>query len=503
MAYTIGIDIGTYSAKGVLLDESGRLLASGSAAHELSMPRPGWAEHDAETDWWGGFVTICRGLLKESGIDPRAVLAVGVSGIAPCVLPVDEGGRALRPAILYGVDTRATAEIDLLEERLDREWIRETSGAYLSSQSAGPKILWLREREPEIWNRTRWIMNSSTYLAYRLTGEVALDNYTAAFYHPLFDVTRRSWDEKAAEAICPVEMLPKTIWSGDAVGEVLQSAAAETGLAPGTPVIAGSADASVEAVAAGVRTPGDTMVMYGSSNFLITVTEELRSGGAYWPAPFLWEGTFAYAGGMATAGSVTTWFRDNLARAGGGETSNGDALYQALATEAAAVAPGSNGLLALPYFSGERTPMNDPRARGVFAGLSLSHGRGHIFRSLLEGVGFGIRQNLEAMGALGGRLFGIGGGTKNDLWMQIVTDIIGEPQLLRDSPGASFGDAVLGALHAGILGSREDVEGWLPAPREIRPDSRNRDVYDRQYELFKKLYENTTDTVHALAEEQK
>lgn len=245
------------------------------------------------------------------------------------------------------------------------------------------------------------------------------------------------------------------------------------------------------------------MIMYGSSNFLITVTEALRTGGAYWPAPFLWEGTYAYAGGMATAGSVTTWFRDNLSQAGAGKTEDSDAHYQALAEAAAAVEPGSNGLLALPYFSGERTPMNDPRARGVFAGLSLSHGRGHLFRSLLEGVGFGIRQNLEAMGAADGRLFGIGGGTKNDLWMQIVADILGRPQLLRDSPGASFGDAILASLHVGMLESRQEVEQWLPAPREVEPNPETRSVYDRQYELFQRLYDATAETVHALAEEQK
>lgn len=526
MSYFLGVDVGTYSSKGVLADADGRIVAQHAVAHDLAIPQPGRAEHDAEGVWWHDFLTLSRALFEKSGVSAAEIAAVGTSGIAPCVLPLDGDGRPLRPAILYGIDTRATAEIGELTEELGPRWIIEHTGSELSAQSAGPKIRWLANHEPEVWKRTRYIATSTTYLVYRLTGELVIDHYTAAFYGPLYEQAGRRWSARGCAAVCDEQMLPRPTWTSEVAGEVSAAAAAETGLAAGTPVIAGTADAASEAVSAGVLHAGQTMVMYGSSVFIIRVFDKRPAGGVFWPAPFLFPGTFALAAGMSTTGAVTQWFRSELgAGERAAEEAGGENAYAALAAAAGAVPPGAEGLLALPYFSGERTPLNDPDARGVIAGLTLSHTRAHIYRALLEGVAFGVRHNLEEMAAGGASpasgagppatagpgsdpgsgpgsdpaaVVAIGGGTANRVWMQIVADALGAPHTVRSSPGASYGDAALAAIGTGAVG-RDDIEGWIPPGEVLAPEPKAREVYAELYPRYRELYRASAEVVHALA----
>lgn len=510
MGYSLGIDIGTYSSKGVLATPEGHIVAQHAVPHDLEIPKPGWAEHDAESVWWNDFVSLTKTLLEQAGIAPSEVSAVGTSGIAPCVLPLSAQGRPLRPAILYGIDTRATAEIEELNRELGTDWIVEHAGSELSSQSAGPKILWIRHNEPDVWREAQYFVTSTSYLVYRLTGELAIDHYTAAFYGPLYDLASREWSSAGCAPVCRPEQLPRPIWTTDVAGHVTPEAAGETGLAEGTPVIAGTADAASEAVSAGVLHPGDTMVMYGSSVFIIRLFDSRPAGGIFWPAPSLFPGTHALAAGMSTTGAITQWFREQFAadeRAT--EESGGENAYASLARSAGEVPPGAEGLMALPYFSGERTPLNDPDARGVIAGLTLRHSRAHVYRALLEGVAFGVRHNLEEMAARAGdagdqgdgrtgALVAIGGGAANRVWMQIIADVLGRPHTVRSTPGACYGDAALAAVAAGEL-SPGDLEDWAPAGEEITP-SPAQDVYERLYPLYRDLYRRSAETVHALAD---
>jgi len=501
MGYLLGIDIGTYGSKAVIVTESGRIVARAGREHELSIPASGRAEHDAQAVWWADLVALTKELLSVSGVAPQEISGIGTSAIAPCVLPVAADGRPLRPAILYGIDTRATTEVEELTATLGDSWLQQHCGSDLSSQSAGPKILWLQHNEPEVWKRTWKVMSSTTYLVYRLTGNVVLDNYTAAFYAPLFDIHTLKWSEKALGAICPAEKLPETGWTTEIAGQVTADAARETGLAEGTPVVTGTADAASEAVSAGVWNPGSTMLMYGSSLFIISVAEKLSPGGVFWPAPYLFPGTYALAGGMSTTGSVTQWYRRNFAPAAADQA----AMYQELSRRAAAVPAGSEGIIVLPYFSGERTPINDPAARGVVAGLSLHHSDAHFYRAILEGVAYGIRHNLEAMKNIGAdtrTLAAVGGGTKNAVWMQIVCDVLGLPQLVHDTPGAAFGDAALAALAVGAVSDRDKLAGWIDTGSELTPDPANGRIYHRLYPQFRALYEASKQSVHALAREQ-
>lgn len=505
MTYLLGIDIGTYESKGVLTDAQGHIVARAATPHQLAMPQPGWAEHDADQVWWHDFVSLAKELLHQSGINPAAIAGIGCSAIGPCMLPVDKTGQPLRPAILYGIDTRAADEVNELTTALGDEWIIRETGSALSSQAAGPKILWLQRHEPMLWARTAHVMTSTSYLVYRLTRRVVMDHYTATAYGPLYNLHQNRWEPRSLALICEPKRLPELDWTTAIAERVTPEAAKQTGLAVGTPVIVGTADAASEAVSAGVVAPGDTMLMYGSTLFFIEVCAKLPSGGVLWPAVSLQPNSYVLAAGMSTTGALTRWFRDEL----GGveritEENGGPNAYAALAAAASRVAPGADGLLMLPYFSGERTPINDPLARGVIAGLTLSHSRAHIYRALLEGVAYGIRHNLEALGAAGEppqRLVAIGGGVQNQLWLQIVSDVTGQAQVVRTTPGAAYGDAFLAGVGVGLFSGIGAIQDWLgPTEQLIHPNPALKTHYDHYYQLYQTLYTSTRPVTHTLAQ---
>ena len=499
----IGVDIGTASAKGVLCTPDGEVLASAVIEHQTSFPRPGWAEHDAERIWWGEFAAICRQLLsgEYTGED---VGGVAVSAIGPCMLPVDDAGSPLRPAVLYGIDSRATGEIACLEEECGADAIFALGGAALTSQAVGPKIRWLREHEPELYARTAMIQSSSGYVAYRLTGNHVVDRHTASYYTPLFDLDRMTWSPTFADAVIDLDRLPRILESHEIAGAVTAAASAETGLRVGTPVTAGTMDAAAEALSAGVVQPGDMLIMYGSTLFLVNLAAQPRPDRRIWNTAYCLPGTIAITGGLGTSGLLTSWFRD-LVRGEGGTGSEDEERngYAALSARAAAVPAGCDGLVCLPYFAGERNPLHDPEARGMFAGLTLRHTQGHLYRALLEAVGYGFRHNLDVhreIGAMPQRIISVGGGTKNELWVQMLSDIAGIPQLLPERTiGASYGDAFLAGLATGLVDRPEALTTqWVRIAREIEPNPALAGVYDQAYAIYRNLYGHAKDDLHAL-----
>lgn len=502
--YLVGVDIGTYSSKGVLVTTDGKVVASHTVPHGMDMPRPGFFEHDADKVWWHDFVEIAQNLLKNSGVDAKKILGIGTSAIGSCVLPIDEKGNALRPGILYGIDTRASEEIEYLENKLGRSGIFSKSGSHLSSQASGPKVLWIRNHEPEIYKRTRWFLTSEAYLVYKLTGKASIDIYTAGGYAPLFDVYGREWISEAADLITPLERLPATYWSHEVTGKVTVEAARETGFAAGTPVVAGTTDAAAEAISAGVADIGDMMLMMGSSIFYILKTAELVQTEHFWSSNFLEEGTFAFLGGMSTSGSLTTWFRDQFAQLElKTQEAGGKNPFATLAELAATSPAGSNGLVLLPYFEGERTPLHDPMAKGLWFGLSLKHTRADLYRSMLEGVAFGIRHNFEVMqqeGVRPKRILAVGGGTKNPLWLQIIADVCGLTlQVPEQQIGASYGDAFLAATGVGLFKNLSEIKQWVRMGSPVRPDPEQGKAYEFNYHLFRELYECNKPLMHKLA----
>jgi len=503
--YLLGIDIGTYSSKGVLVSKKGKVVFSHVVQHGIDMPKPGYFEHDADKIWWHDFVEIVRNLLLKSGIDSKQIIGIGTSAIGACVLPVDKHGKPLRPAILYGIDTRATNEIEYLEKVLGKDNIFDKNGSYLDSQSAGPKILWIRNHEPSLYKKTRWFLTSQAYLVYRLTDITSIDIYTASEYSPLFDIYNFKWYEDTAKYICPVNNIPKPYWSCDIVGKVSKKAAIQTGLAEGIPVIAGTTDAAAEAISAGMSEFDDMMLMFGSSVFFIIKTNTLFKTEHFWSSNFLEKNAYAFLGGMSTSGSLTTWFRDQFAQEEiNREKSGGENAYSILAKLAAESSIGAGGLIALPYFEGERTPLHDPKAKGMLFGLSLKHTRGDVYRAILESVGFGIRHNIEVMikeGVKPKRILAVGGGTKNSIWMQIVSDIANiEMNIPEEQIGASFGDAFMAGVGIGLFKDLSEIKKWVTYKQVIKPDFESHESYDLNYKMFRSLYELTKPLMHELSD---
>lgn len=479
----LGIDIGTGTSKAVLVSGEGRILRQAQLAHQTSNPRYGWYEQDAEAVWWHDVVHLCQQLLRDGGI---RVDAVCVSGIGPAICVTGSDNQPLRPAILYGIDTRSKQQVDEQISRIGRDCLIEHNGNLLSTQSVGPKLQWIADTEPEIWDRTRRVYSAPGWIVWKLCGEYVLDRYSASASDPLYDLPRRDYWDEAWTPYAQIER-PRLAWPSQIVGAVSRAAASETGMLPGTPVLAGTVDALSESYGAGCRSVGDTMVMYGSTMFMLQATSTMRSSAVLWATEGRTADTFGLSGGMATGGLITSWLANAL-----------QMTFAELEDAASRVAPGCDGLILLPYFSGERTPILDPEARGAWIGLTLAHRPGHLYRSALEGIAMGVRHNLDTMSAAGAtarRLVAVGGGTAQRVWVQLVSDVLGHSQVLPSiTMGACYGDARLAADALGI-----ETNAWNPPIESVAPDESRHQAYDRLYSLYLDTYPAVADLSHRLA----
>ena len=494
MNYYIGIDIGTYETKGVLVSKKGEIIATHKKPHQLIIPQPGWAEHDAKQVWWESvkaiihfFMTYCQ----QHHIEKDQVTCIGLSSIAPSIVPVDSKGEPLRNAILYGIDTRTTAQIDSLNAAFGEEELLANSKQALTTQAGGPKILWIKENEPHIYEKTEVFLSGTGFAVYQLTNRKVIDHYTAASFAPLYDFKQQQWSKKYVNAITEVDKLPNIFWTTDIVGTVTRETAAELGLSESTQVITGTTDALSEAISSGVVRQNDLMLMFGSSTFFILNTNELVQSDKMWPNLHAVQNMYSMTGGTATAGSLTRWFIDQFED----NKLPTDERYERLARQGKLSPVGANGVYCLPYFSGERTPINNPKAKGMFFGLSLKTTKLDLYRAMLEGIGFSIRQNIEYMNSLGftiERIISIGGGTKNKLLLQIVSDICGIQQVLtKNTIGASYGNAYLCGLALGDYENLQGIEQWLEIDTVIEPSKEANELYGKKYSEFCELYLST------------
>lgn len=488
--YFLGIDIGTHESKGVLVNKNGNVLAEASREHKLLIPLPGYAEHDP-FQWWEDFIYLVKELVGKSGVSSKDIVSVACSAIAPTMLPLDTEGEPLRNAILYGIDNRASKEIVELSEKIGKEKLLECTGTLLFSQSVGPKILWFMKNEPHLFTRTKRIVTATTYLVYKLTSRFVIDYYTASAFNPMFNYKKMQWSNDLWED-APIELLPDLEWTTSIAGGVTKKAAVETGLEEGTSVIVGTADAAAEAVSSGVAEIGDLMIMYGTSAFFIEIIDRFIKSTSAWPAVYLQPGMYAITAGMSTCGAIMAWFKEMLS----------GCSYEDLDKLAEKVYPGANGLLALPYFSGERTPINNPNARGAIIGLSLFHRKDHLFRALLEAIAYGIRDNIKNITKAGlppKRVIAIGGGVKSGILLQIVSDVARIKQIVpKTRLGACYGDAFLAALAVGRYTRLLDVLNWIEWQTETCPIEENSLLYDKYFKLYKSLYASTSEIVDRL-----
>jgi len=502
--YLLGIDIGTSGSSGVIVDEELTVVATASTTHELLVPQAGRAEHDAESVWWGDFVELSTRLLAESAVDPDDVAGVGVSGLFATMQPLDADGEPLRPAILYGNDTRTTDEIAELNGRIGEERIYEVCGNHLTFQSVGPKIRWFERNESDLFGRTEKIVDTVGYVVHRLTGEYTIDNGIAAFFHPMYDLEAREWHDGMIDAVgIDRSLLPEPQWATEIAGEVTPDAAEATGLAAGTPVITGTGDAIASLVSVGAVGAGESIFMYGTTGVIFTTLEEMRTPEGLWSFPHCLRGQYCVAGGMATSGAILRWFRDEFADSEV-DAAGEDGAYELLDERAAEIDPGSDGLVLLPYFSGERTPITDESARGTITGLTLQHTKAHVYRAILEGVGYGFRHHLDAMREAGvpvETVRAIGGGARSPLWRRIVSDVTDTTQeYVADPLGSPLGGAFLAGIGTAVFDGLDTLADAVEVSGRTEPDSDRHATYDEYYQVYRDLYPQARESMHRLAE---
>lgn len=502
--YFLGVDIGTYESKGVIIDGECHVVAIQTQRHGLENPKENYFEHDAQQVWWGDFCKITRALLTESGLKNSDIAAVGASTLGADLVAVDENCMPLHKAILYGIDARADREIAALNEKYGLEKVLEFNGRPLCSNDVPPKILWLKNNEPEIWEKAHKFLTGSSFITAKLTGEYVIDRFLGyGAFTPLYDTRDGSINMEYCEEFCRPEQLARVCDTTDVVGTITRQAAMETGLLEGTPVIAGADDSGAEAISTGILDKGDMMVQIGSSIYLIGLCDRIVKDKRIWSGGFIIPETFSVQGGTNNAGTLTRWYRDNIffdvLRQ---ESEGGPNAYEAMLEGLEEIPLGSDGLITLPYFAGERTPKNDPKARGMLFGMTLRHTRKHMYRSALEAVGYSLAEHFEIFRENDVEIktiYAVGGGTKATIWMQIIADILGVEIVTADvTVGASFGDAVMAAIGVGHFKSFREIRKYIRPGTRYFPNMENHEKYKSYVQIFRELYRRNSDLMHLL-----
>ncbi len=492
--YVIGIDVGTTAVKAVAVNREGSVVSSAEAEHHLSSPFPGWAEENPE-DWWQNVLKTLGQVIRDAGSSARAV---GVSGMVPALVLLDANGQVLRPSIQQN-DARTTKELAWLREHLDEEAFFQATGQTINQQIVPPKLLWLRRHEPEVSLQMRWMLGSYDFITFRLTGALCVEQNWALeggflraedrqWYLPMFQVL----------GITP-EVLPPARRPHEIVGRSLAEVEEKTGLPRGTPVVAGSADHIAAALAAGLTRPKDLVLKFGGAGDVLYCVDRFLPDRRLFLDYHDIPGMYVLNGCMASSGSLLKWFRDQFAR----EISGREDAYQRLDQEAAGVPPGSDGLVVLPYFLGEKTPIMDPLARGVIAGLTLSHTRAHVFRAFLEAVVYGFAHHVEVLNEIGHpvqRVLVMDKGAQSPLWRQITSDVLGLPvyHLTRGHTGSAYGVAYVAGVAAGFW-DWSFIEQVVSVNTVHEPDGSAHSRYQELYRIYREIYPHLRADLHRLS----
>lgn len=494
----LGIDIGTTAAKAVLFGVDGRVLSVGSVEYPVHHIRTGWVEQNPQ-DWWEAACIAIRQALASVPQAAQRIAGIAVSSQAPSVVALNRNGEPLRPAMIW-MDRRAEAEAVQLDLHLGEGETYRITGNRPDAFYIAPKLLWLKNHEPQILRQTYKFVLATGYINYRLTGKFSLDNVHAALLQLRF-YSRDAWSAELCE-LCGVgpSQFPEVRPGHHICGEVTPEAAEATGLRPGIPVMVGTVDGSAAAVEAGAVDLGTAAEMTGTSTVLLMPNDGSVSEPAFIAMPHAIPGVHLLLGAMVASGASMRWYRDQLGIA---EKQAGAQFdidpFDLLTQQAAKVGVGSQGVIFLPYMMGERAPIWHTSARGVFFGLSLATTRGALIRAILEGTAFALRHNVEVARAAGvhiSEIRSVGGGTRNTLWNQIKADVLGIPVLLPEtSVGAPFGDAILAGMGLGIY---PDASGALREMVKIQtryePNPANHERYNDIYPIYRAIYENLCST---------
>lgn len=489
--YILAVDLGTSATKAGVFNLSGQELGTATAEYPTEYPQPTWAQQDA-SHWWQAAVTTIKGSIEQAKIPPGAVKAVSVSGQAPSCLAIDKQGEPLRPAIIW-IDRRATEEVEWIAEHVGAQEVQRVAGNYIDGYFGGPKWLWFRNKEPELFERTWKILQAHSYIVFKLTGEIVTDYSHAGLCSPCFDLQKKEWSQDmCTELGIPVSMLPQVLPSHQIVGAINEAGAQASGLTVGTPVVTGGGDFACATLGCGVIKVGQAAQMLGTAgNLLVPIGEKID------PDPRLLN-TVHVTGDYLTlgsiyAGGVLQWFRDQLGEPEIAEGESSDkSAYRLLDEKAGGVPPGAEGLILLPYLMGERTPIWDPYARGVYIGITPYHTRAHMYRAALEGVAFAFRhmvEIIEQQGVAIEEVIAVNGGARSPLWRQIFADIL-NARINYYVGGAAtlLGDVTLAGIGAGFFPGFEVVNEWQEIVETQEPNSKLGDLYARYYALYRQIY---------------
>ena len=495
MTYYLGIDSSTTATKALLMEAGGTVVGVASSEYSYETPQPLWTEQHPDL-WWQGTVDSIRQVLTETQVEPAEIKGVGMTGQMHGLVLLDADGEVLRPALLWN-DQRTGAECDQIRELVGRErFIRITGNDALTGFTA-PKILWVRNHEPEVFAKVRQILLPKDYVRFKLTGEYASDR-AGGSGTILFDLAARNWSPEILEALdIPAGWLPRTYEGTDVTGTLSTGAAQATGLIAGTPVFGGGGDQETGATGNGAVVEGVVSLNLGTSGVVFAATDRpiVEPQGRLHAFCHAVPGKWHLMGVMLSAAGSLRWYRDTVAPGVG---------FDALLAPVAKVTPGSEGLLFLPYLTGERTPHPDPLARGAFVGLTVRHTQPHMTRAVIEGVAFGLRDSFELLKELGlaeiSQVRVTGGGARSPLWRQILADVFNaELVTVNTTEGSAYGAALLAATGAGAF---PDIESACAAAIQITgstapgPESK---IYQQIYPLYRDLYPALRPSFSAIA----
>jgi len=489
MSYLIGIDVGTSGVKALLVSAAGAVRAGATVEYGMDTPKPGWAEQKPGS-WWQASVQAIRELLDQGRIKGADVQGIGLTGQMHSSVFLDRNCRVIRPAILW-CDQRTQAECDWITGKIGfKRLVKLTANRALTGFTA-PKILWLRNHEPGNFKKLKHLLLCKDYIRFLLTGEFATE-VSDASGTLLFDVVQRRWSDQLLKLLdLDPALLPRCYESTEITGRVSEAAARETGLKPGTPVVGGGGDQAAGAIGNGIVKSGPILITIGTSGVVFSASDrplsdpQARLHSFCHASPKLWH----TMGVMLAAGGSLQWFRNTLAELGARPS------YDQLTAQAAAVPAGSEGLLFLPYLTGERTPHFDANARGAFSGLSFKHGLGHLTRAILEGVAFGLKDSVEIMKEVGSKISEVylsGGGARSELWTRIVADALKLPiKRLAVDEGPSFGAALLAAVGTGVFpDTAAAAAATLKLKDQVLPRREESARYQDLYPRWRSLYQN-------------
>ena len=480
----LGIAIGTSACKVAVFDEDGKVLAQANRPYRVYYPQNGWAEQNPE-EWWEAICDAVREALSEESVSAEQIKGIGVDGQSWSAIPVDENGSVLHNTPIW-MDTRARHLCEKVKKEIGADEIFRVAGNDFLPSYVTPKLLWFKEERPEVFQKTHKFLQSNSYIVMKLTGEMSQE-YSQCYGIHFFHMEKPSYDMALAEKMgLSPDMMPKLYGCDEIVGSVTEEAAKKTGLKAGTPVVAGGLDAACGALGAGVYRPGETQEQGGQAGGMSICTDKALSHKALILGTHVVPGLWLLQGGTVGGGGALKWFRQEL---GGGMS------FDELTAEAAEAPPGSDGVLFLPYMAGERSPIWNPDAKGVFYGLSFDKTRGHLIRSVLEGVAFSLEHNLRTAAETGihvDTLNAMGGASNSVLWTQIKADVTGKTIRVPSSDTATtLGAAILAGVGCGVYGSYgEAVNRTIRMTRVQEPNPENKAVYDRSMERYLRLYED-------------